>query len=405
MIRTLLLVLLCVFAFAAEAAKGYRADYRVRFLPDTGQAEVSLTLTPEQGRVSKLRMRMPEPAYLGISGDGKVARKGDEVIWQPLRKHASTLTWRHRIDNRRRDGGYDARITREWVLMRADDLFPAARVTASKGAVSSTRVRFDLPSGWSNVDMAYPSSLENRFEFVIRNPERSFARPVGWVIAGQVGTRRDFLQGIEVSVAGPRGSEVRRNDILGFLNSLMPEYRQLIGELPPKLLIVSADDPMWRGGLSGPGSLYMHSARPMISENGSSTLAHELFHVFTRIRGADNDDWIAEGLAEYYAIELTHRAGLLSDARHAKAFDWMRRYGKEVRSLSSDRSSSRRTYRAVTLLRELDAELRKQSRGRHSLDDVVRELLPIRRVSREDLQSEVERLIGASKVLDTPLLR
>ena len=44
----------------------------------------------------------------------------------------------------------------------------------------------------------------------------------------------------------------------------------------PRLLIVSAGDPMWRGGLSGPSSMFLHSDRPLISENRTSTLLHEL---------------------------------------------------------------------------------------------------------------------------------
>lgn len=404
MIRLLAAVLLLAAA-CVQAAPTYRADYVVRFLPAEKQAEVRLTLTPGTGRVSRLDLFMPESRYPQVSGDGKVQRQGERVLWQPPAGQAATLTWRHKINHRRRSGGYDARITDDWALLRGDKLFPAARVRATRDAVSRTSLRFELPEGWSNVDTAYPVSPEDRSFFVVENPERAFARPVGWMIAGAVGTRREFIGGTELSVAGPRGSDVRRNDVLGFLNGLVPELERAFGTLPPKLLIVSAGDPMWRGGLSGPQSLFLHAARPMISENGSSTLAHELVHVVTRIRGAGDDDWIAEGLAEFYSIELMHRAGKLSDSRRERAFAWMRRHGQNVRELDSERSAGPRTARAVALFLDLDRELRSRSKGRHSLDDVVRALIPIRRVSREDLRAEVERLVGPSKVLDTPLLR
>ena len=49
---------------------------------------------------------------------------------------------------------------------------------------------------------------------------------------------------------------------------------------------------------------------------------HELTHAVTRIRGARNEDWIAEGLAEFYSIELPRRAGLLKGKlRIADDFD------------------------------------------------------------------------------------
>ncbi|HEX5755916.1 MAG TPA: hypothetical protein VFY12_06140 [Arenimonas sp.] len=406
MIRVLALLLSLLFAAnVAAAERSYRADYHVRFLPETKQAEVSLTVTPGSGRVSQMRLNMPEKRYLGITGDGSIERKGARVTWKLLRDQPSTLTWRHNINRRRASGGYDARITDDWAILRGDKLFPAARVRASKGAVGRTTLRFELPPGWTNVDTAWRSSLEDRLFFVVDNPDRAFARPVGWIIAGGVGTRREFLLGTELVVAGPKGSDVRRNDILGFLNAMVPEFQQALGQLPPKILIVSAGNPMWRGGLSGPQSLFLHADRPMISENGSSTLAHELFHVITRIRGAEGDDWIAEGLAEYYSIELLQRAGLLSASRYEKAFGWMRRHGKAVKTLGSARSHGPRTARAVTLLREIDAELRQRSQGRHDLDQVVRALLPLRRISRDDLRSEVEHRIGPSKVLDSPLLQ
>ena len=132
---------------------------------------------------------------------------------------------------------------------------------------------------------------------------------------------------------------------------------------------------------------------------------HELVHVITRVRGADGDDWIAEGLAEFYSIELLHRARLLSDSRAARAHAWMRGHGEDVSTLTSDRSRHERTARAVQLFAALDKEIRTRTNGEHDLDDVVRELLELREISREDLRERVQALTGRpSKVLATPLL-
>ena len=185
----------------------------------------------------------------------------------------------------------------------------------------------------------------------------------------------------------------------------MPDLTDVFPAFPDRLLITGARDGMWRGALSGPSSVYLHTDRPLLSENGTSTLTHELTHVITRIRGADGDDWIAEGLAEFYSIELLRRAGLLSPARADKAQDWMANHGRDIRTLTSNRSHGPRTARAVQLFRELDAEIRQRTKGKRSLDDVVQGLIPLREVSREDLREQVQKLIGApSKVLATPLL-
>ena len=210
---------------------------------------------------------------------------------------------------------------------------------------------------------------------------------------------------MRVAVAAPRGAGVHRNDLLAFVNALGPQMERAFGELPPRLLLVQAGDPMWRGGLSGPRSLYLHADRPLLSGNGTSTPAHELVHVVTRLRGAEHDDWIVEGLAEYYAIELPHRAGLLSASRRKKALAWMRERGAPVERLHTNRSQDRATARAVTLFAALDAELRAASDGKRDLDDVVRRLIPQREISREALRDAARSVLGKpAKSLQTPLL-
>ncbi len=405
-LRILLSVLLLsVLAAPVAAARlDYDVDYTVQFLPEAGEAAVTIRITPGEGSARRLRLNMPESRYTQVRGEGEITRKGDTVTWLPQRDKASRLRFRYRIDNERRGGGFDARITKDWVIVRGDDLVPRAVVSATKGSDSRARLRFILPKGWNAVDTPFLRSADKK-SFVIVNPERNFDRPVGWIVAGVVGARREFIGDTQVSVAGPKGDEIRRNDMLAFFNALVPEFRRAFGELPPKLLIVSAGDPMWRGGLSGPRSLYLHADRPMISENGTSTLTHELTHVITRIRGAEDDDWIAEGLAEFYSIELLRRAGLLSEARADKAQDWMANHGRAIKSLSSNRSHGPRTARAVQLFRELDAEIRQATGGKRNLDDVTRALIPLREVSREDLREQVQKLIGRpARSLATPLL-
>jgi len=190
------------------------------------------------------------------------------------------------------------------------------------------------------------------------------------------------------------------------VHATVPAMYEAFGGLPQKVLIVSAGDPMWRGGLSGPRSLFLHSDRPLISENGSSALIHEMVHVATRLRAVSGDDWIVEGIAEYYSMVLLNRAGLLSDARLARGIDWMRKHGKNVKRLHTDRSSGPRTARAVALLSDLDRELRKRSDGNRSLDDVVKVLRKRREVSIVDLREISASMLDGSpaKTLDSPLL-
>ena len=399
------LAALVLFAFSAGAfgATSYDVDYTVEFFPKLRQAAVTIALDPADGRATRLNFAMDAERYTDVTGDGEIVRKDGRVIWTPPRK-GGELHYRYHVNHERKGGGFDALMTDDWVIVRGDDLVPGALVRTTKGADSRARLRFLQPAGWTNVDTPYVLNRKGD-AFVIVNAARRFDRPVGWVIAGDVGTRREWIENMEVSIAGPKGEDVRRNDLLAFINATAPEMRHAFGTLPSKVLILGAGDPMWRGGLSGPRSLFLHADRPTISENGTSTLMHELSHVITRIRGVKGDDWIAEGLAEFYSIELLHRAGLLSATRHQRAFQWMKRHGKNIKRLQSQSSSGERTARAVTLFADLDKEIRRKTENRFDIDNLTQALMGQGRVSLEDLRDESERLLGApSETLNGPVL-
>ena len=397
--------LTCMLPAALQAAsKRFEVDYHVGFLPSEGLATVRIEVRPDSGRVVSLDLRMDAERYLDVQGDGEIVRAGERVAWT-VPDDGGELRYRYRIDKRRRDGGFDARITPDWTLVRLDHLVPPLRARLTRDTDARARLFVDLPPGWSNVDTQYLRSRDGA-SFVIVDPRQRFDRPTGWLIAGDVGTRREQIHGMEVSVGAPKGDPMRRNEYIAFINIVAPEMLAAFDSLPKKMLIVGAGDPMWRGGLSGPRSLYLHSERPILSENGTSTLIHELVHVVTRVRGEVGDDWIAEGLAEFYSIELMRRSGLLTEARADKAFDWMRNHGKAIKTLHAERSFGPRTARAVTMFRALDAEIRQRTRDAQSLDDLVRALMALkRRIATTDLRGSVQTLTGQpSEVLQTSLL-
>ena len=164
---------------------------------------------------------------------------------------------------------------------------------------------------------------------------------------------------------------------------------------PQRLLIVSAGDPLWRGGLSGPASLFLHSSRPLISENRTSTLLHELVHVAMRIHGDRESDWMVEGFAEFYSLETLRRSGGISEQRYEEAIQRLANWGARQPDLFSKHSSGAQTARAVIVLKAADDEIRKLTQGRASLDDVARELATRRgEVSLEMLQSIAQKVAG-----------
>lgn len=385
--------------------KTFALDYTIALRPKQDDAAVTIALGKGAERVTRLTLEFDPKRFSGFKASGGrwVVLAPGRAEWTPAGA-GSTVSYAVRITHARDGGDFDARMTADWALFRGDKVIPAIKARMKKNTESLAHLRFVLPPGWTNVDTGWMRSSDGRF--LIANPERQFDRPIGWMIVGKVGTRRDQIGATEVSIGAPKGDPLDRMDALTMINLVWPEIEGAFGKTPRKILIVGAGDPMWRGGLSAPNSLFFHSQRPLISENATSTLFHELTHVVTRISAENRSDWIAEGLAEYYSIELVWRAGGMSEDRHERVYANLRDWGRNIRSLRTDRSSAEITARAVVMLRELDREIRSRTRDAKNLDDVVRILRVMRKVSTLEFVAATEKVLGGkSKVLATPLLK
>lgn len=383
-------------AISADSSKPleYTLDYEARLQPGNGTVEVSLQVRQPRHLLRQVRFSFDPDRYRKFAGDGEITVEDDELTWHPP-VAGGRLAYTLRLDHRRRGGGYDSRMAEDWAVFRGDDLLPPAAVRTLKGARSKSRLRLSGPAGWSFVT-AYPEAKDARGWFRVERSGRRFDRPVGWMAAGRLGVRWETVADRKVAVAGPTGHGIRRLDMLAFLNWNLPALVEIFPDFPERLLLVSAGDPMWRGGLSGPASLFIHADRPLISGNGTSTLLHELLHVAQSYRAEQDEDWIVEGVAEYYTLEIMRRSGTLSAARQARGFAKLEEWAEEADALQGKRSAGARTARAATVMRALDAELRRRSEGRHSLDNVVRALADNGEpVSLERLRSVSRNLAGA----------
>ncbi len=348
----------------------YEIDYRVT--PDPPRAEVTVEIELRQSRhlLREVRFRKRGAQLGSVSGDGKIVRDGDVLRWSPPEK-GGRLQWTVSVPHRRNGNGYDAWLDDSWGLFRAEDIIPAATTRTAAAARSVTRLEFDLPSSWSVVTQ-YP---DQDGKFFVHHDQRRFKQPKGWIVMGDLGVRRDRIAAVDVVVAGPVDNGVRRLDMLALLNWTLPELGRIAPELPPRITIVSAGDPMWRGGLSAPASLYIHAERPLLSENGTSTLLHEIMHIVLDFDTDREHDWIVEGFAEYYGLELLRRSGTISPARFERARKAQKEWSRSSEQLCGGPSSGAMTARAVSVFVELDREIRRKTEGGASLDDVVNSVL------------------------------
>lgn len=368
----------------------YRVEYQV--VPDaaTGNVRVTLRLAQSRSLLREMSFRT-SPLITEISGDGELAIDDARTTWRPP-ESGGTISWQVSIPHRRNGDGYDAWLGPDFGLFRAEDVIPRATSRTLKGASSETWLMFRLPATWSAVTQYFDDSGRIRID----DPERRLDQPTGWIVLGDLGVRRENIAGVRVAIAGPVGHSVRRLETLALLNWTLPELARILPELPPRLTIVSAGDPMWRGGLSAPQSLFLHADRPLISENATSTLLHEVMHMSLGFRAADDHDWIVEGLAEYYSLQLLRRSGTITPERYADAIADLESWAQEAGDLCTASSSGATTALAVGIFDALDRELRENEDGSVGLDSVVTELRTMdQEVDLEILTDIAAILIGA----------
>jgi hypothetical protein len=403
------LMLFGIQVMAADTTRqtlAYKLTYQATLDPSKQGALV--TISVDKGELLKhVRFNNSRGIYSNIRANGKLTFKDKQVEWE-LPNGEAQLSYIVALTNKRDPGKFDALVTEDWAIFRGDDLIPAIHTFEVSGAYSVASLDVVLPDGWSGIETGWPRKNGN--VFTIDNPDRRFDRPTGWMIAGDIGTRRASISKTSIAVSAPKGESFKRMDALTFFNFVWPEVHSAFKKTPQKLLVVGAGDPMWRGGLSASNSLFLHADRPLVSENGTSPLLHELTHMVTRISGAStakaNDDWIAEGLAEFYSFELLYRANGMTKSRRNKIIKNLANWGADVKHLRKSKSTGPVTARAVVLLDELDKEIRKHSNNKYSIDNVTRDLMDIRKVSLDDLRKSVEKLIGPKiDTLNSPLLR
>ena len=361
----------CAAAAVEQApAKAYDVMYTVTPVPRQGFARVEMRIAQARRLLREVTMNMPPDRFIDVDGDGNVRRDGDELRWQPGNT-GGTLRWTVSVPHRRYGKDYDAWLGTDWGLFRASDIIPRARTRTVVDAVSRTQLQFDLPQGWSAVtryvarDGIYP----------VTAGDRRFDQPSGWILLGKLGVRIESIAGVRVVVGGPTGQGVRRLDMLALLHWTLPQLVKVLPDFPKRIAIVSARDAMWRGGLSGPRSLYIHAGLPLISENATSTLLHELLHVGTGLRAANGADWIVEGLAEYYALEILRRSRTISNDRFDDAIKKLARWGRQSDALCTDVSTAATTARAVSVFASLHKELTETTKSSKTLDEILRSLV------------------------------
>ncbi len=367
--------------------------YGATLVPTTHSAEVRMAVRQSAALLRHIRFDAPRDRYLNVHGQGDVDVSADHIDWSPPAE-GGVLHFEFLIDRVRDNGAQDARITENWALLKLDRLFPPTKVRALKGAKSAATLRLAAPTGWS-IETPYGPAAGHVHP--INDARTNFDRPKGWLLAGQeLAIRRDFIAERHVAVASPEGLGFRSNDVLAFVRWNLPSLVGIFPQFPERLLIVSGPDSMWRGGLSGAGSMYLHGDRPLISQNGTSTPLHEMVHVASGLHGSNGADWIVEGIAEFYSLNVLRRSNTISEERYQASFDTLAKWSAGNKCVATDRSEGTQTAFAVGVMRALDREIRSATHDAKSLDDLARTLSESNTVTNAGFRAAAAKLIGAA---------
>ncbi len=360
---------LVVLATPGATAPTFDVRYDVLLVAGDGIARVTITLDGE-GLPNWLRFRIDPRRHLGFTGDGDTEMEKGLLVWR-VPKSGGKLRYDVRIDHDRSGPGKDAAVTDGWAMLRGEDLVPAMTVATDAHVESKATLTMHVPEDWSIV---VPWKRLEGDTFEIEQSHRFVDRPTGWILAGKLGVTREKVAGVHIAIANPSGHGLHRLDILALLRWTLDDLVEVFPEHPERFAIVGAADPMWRGGLSGPDSTYLHTDRPLIQSDGTSPILHEMVHSFMHAKAGKDGDWIVEGIAEYYALALLRRSRTISKRRYERSLEKLAAKGEAVDDLLVPRAGAAVSARGAVILAELDAKIRKATRDEKSLDDVARVL-------------------------------
>ena len=336
--------------------------------PATAHVEWELTGIDE---IERLRLKFDPTRFDGFEGSGTIERRRGEVVWRPGGPYAR-LRYRAKLVHRRAPNkGFDSFAGSDWVLSRTSSLFPRTsvlfRTSIEPSPKSRARLVFRLPPGWQAVTAMEDDGASG---FIVEGSGR-MDHPRGWLMLGQFERVDAAVAGTAVTVASQGEMTVPASDVLALMEQALPLMTKLVARTLPRLLIVRAPDPMWRGGLSGEESFFMHADRPLRTPDRTSPYLHELFHVLVPFRPGEDAHWVTEGLAEFYSLELQRRIGRIGPSDVARALHLFARYGAWDVDFTRTGGGHVNNKSAPLVMYVLDGRIRAATEGAHGLDDVV----------------------------------
>lgn len=354
--------------------------------PASGLVHVALRLSGMGGAVTRFTFQTegareavtnvtagPSTQLVQVPEGFAVLVDGDESLAYDVRVDGASFRAGERL----------ASVTPSFALLKAESVALPYAYEYREGFAFHNRstVRLAPPPGWSAAG-PWPQREDGAFDLadgaVVPRGFVAFGPFHAWENHTLAGKR---IQYVRLGAAAPF-----ERDLPAFVERATPYFEAVYGPAGRDLLVVSAPDPMLRGGLGGMDSLYVHESADL------ATLAHEYAHVHQRF-GPDetagrSSVWLAEGDADWHGALAMHAAGFWTATRVDEAFREAERdraepafaqarlpdatYGAQT---SDGHSLERYAYhKGAVVLRALDARLRQATQGGAGAGEVLRRL-------------------------------
>jgi predicted metalloprotease with PDZ domain len=286
------------------------------------------------------------------------------------------------------DSAYVSWLTSDRGLLMLGDLLPDLAVSGNN-APQHIRISVELPESWLIASVETRVS-GNRFD--INDRDRAV-----FFVARDLRQFEERVGRMQFALASSGDWAFSARELLKLAKSIVERYTDSVGTVPGKraLLILSpfpgTEQPgRWSAETRGSTVLLLSGHQPgktaALVQLGMP-VTHELFHLWVPngLALEGNYDWFYEGFTIYQAMLTAQRLNILSFQDFlnivGRAFDtYLSAPGSDKLSLleASQRrwtTSSSLIYQKAMLVALLyDLTLRSQTKGKHSLDDVYREL-------------------------------
>lgn len=348
----------------------WRLTCRVALHADSPVADVSIQVENPGKTLSGLTLQ-PLPRGTGVVDyvtNLRVSAGALESYRWNLRGVAeSILSYTVKLNIPDGRGAYWAHASDKWILTATRDICITIGSSIPEARPEQVTLEVQAPPGWE-VFTPYPQIGEGRYD---ATGER--VAPTALLVAapqGSARTARRQAGDTEILTVALPGARHSAEDPADLLAKLVPLFSGIGGWGPERLMAVVGPpplDPYW-GESAGP-SLWVSDRFGVDGRGDSGMYGLELFRLFQHYR-ADEDRWVARGIASYYQYQGLLRAGTMS----IEEFWTTLTVAAPARVPPNVTVARDPTYRGALVAFALDILIRQDSGGQYSLDDVVRYL-------------------------------